>query len=106
MGKSDVPGVPGEVCWRLIGGGVGGLLLNFGFPCPGRGFGWLGFWGWSCSGRRELAGASGGARADVPRSVLARYGWSRSLGLGWPGFRSGWSDDGTSFWDTRYIHTF
>ena len=30
----------------------------------------------------------GGARAVVPRSVLARFEWSRSLGLDWPGLRS------------------
>ena len=36
----------------------------------------------------------GGARADVPRSVLAWFVWSRSLGLGWPGLRSGWGDCG------------
>ena len=36
----------------------------------------------------------GGARAGVPRSVLARFGLSRSLGLGWPGLQSGWGHCG------------
>ena len=36
----------------------------------------------------------GGARAGVPRSVLARFRWSRSLGLDWPGLRSGWGHCG------------
>ena len=30
----------------------------------------------------------GGAKADVPRSVLARFGWCPSQSLGWPGLRS------------------
>ena len=27
-----------------------GTFVESGFPSPGRGFGWLGFWGWGCSG--------------------------------------------------------
>ena len=58
----------------------------------------------------------GGARAGVPRLV-----WTVSIsesGLAWASLGMGgiagvwhvfllccWSDDGTSFWDTRYIHT-
>ena len=120
MGNFDVPGVPGEDCWRLIGGRVGdfcrisGSLILAG-ALAGLGFG---------VGAVRVGGSwlvhQCSARAGVPRSVLARFGWSRSLCLGWPGLCSGsplrgvwwvsllccWPDDGTSFWDTRYIHTF
>ena len=47
-----MPGVPGGVCWRWIGGGVG-TFVGSGLPCPGRG----------CLARvlglRKSAGASG-----------------------------------------------
>ena len=58
-----------------------GTFVESGFPCTGRGFGWLGFWGWGCSGRKSQLVHQGGARAGVPRPV-----WTVSIsgsGLAW-----------------------
>ena len=58
-----------------------GTFVESGFPCPGRGFGWPGFWGWGCSGWGSRLVHQGGAMAGVPRPV-----WTVSMsgsGLAW-----------------------
>ena len=40
-----------------------GAFVESGLPCPGRGFDWLGFWGWGCSGWRSRLVHQGGAAA-------------------------------------------
>ena len=93
-----------------------GTFVESGFPCPGRGSGWLGFWGWGYSGWESRLVHQGGARAGVPRPVWTvsisgfELAWA-SLGMGNAGvwhisLLCCWPDDGTSFWDIHYIYTF
>ena len=56
-------------------------FVESGFLCPGRGFGWLGLWGWGCSSWGSRLVHQGGVRAGVPRPV-----WTVSIsgsGLAW-----------------------
>ena len=85
-GKLDVPGIlQGSVGVRSVA--EWGTLAESGFPCPGRGFGWLGFWSWGCSGWGSRLVHQGGARAGVPRPVRtvsisgSGLDWA-SLGMG------------------------
>ena len=75
-----MPSVPGGVCWRWIGGGVGGLLLDLGSPVLGGALAGLGF------GVEEVDRC---IKAALGLVCLARFERSRSLGLGWPGLRLG-----------------
>ena len=59
-----------------------GTFVGSGFPCPGRGFGWV--------GAVQVGGVGWCIRAALGLVCLARFGRSRSLGLGWPGLCSGW----------------
>ena len=92
------------------------LLLNLGSLVLGRALVGLGFG----VGAVRVGRVGWCIRVALGLVCFAWFGGSRSLGLGWPGLHSGWgiagfwhvfllccwSDDGTSFWDTPYIHTF
>ena len=120
MVKFDVPGVPGEVCWCLIGGRVRDFV-EFRVPLS-----WPSLWlAWVLGLGLFRSGAVGWCiRAALGLVCLALFlpgldgldvwVWV-GLGFAQDGEIAGvwrifllccWSDDGSSVWDTRYIHTF
>ena len=68
----------------------GRLLLNLGFLVLAGALAGLGFG----VGAVRVGGVGWCIRAALGLVCLARFGRSRSLGLGWPGLRSGWGDCG------------